>query len=175
MRGLYVGFVILIVVIYILAFRSNPKEKIQITSTEKSAQYTSLTPQKTFETVRYEIPMGRFIDCMLIRDISSDSKSAPIIALVRNDFIWDGDVVIPEGTELHGSYEFDRSGKFSYSMNWKMVNVKLGDEMDVSGLFVDANDRALPENLKSIPSGFKFRLYTKSHLRIERKKKIGDF
>lgn len=47
-------------------------------------------------------PYGRLVKCELVFAVDSLALQSPIIALVMEDVAWDGEVIIPAGTEVFG-------------------------------------------------------------------------
>jgi hypothetical protein len=55
------------------------------------------------------IPFGRMLKCELVNAIDSTNVSTPIVGLVMEDLWIDGRVVIPAGSEVHGTATSDKS------------------------------------------------------------------
>ncbi|MEO8353342.1 MAG: TrbI/VirB10 family protein [Chthoniobacteraceae bacterium] len=82
-------------------------------------------------------PFGRLVQCELIVTVDSSAISTPIIGLVTDDVWHDGRLVIPAGTEVHGTAKVDRvRERIASSGNWTLV-WQGGDELSVSGLALD--------------------------------------
>lgn len=82
-------------------------------------------------------PFGRLVQCELIVTVDSSAISTPIIGLVTDDVWHDGRLVIPAGTEVHGTAKVDRvRERIASSGNWTLV-WQGGDELNVSGLALD--------------------------------------
>ena len=67
-------------------------------------------------------PFGRLVQCELIVTVDSSSISTPIIGLVTDDIWHDGRLIIPAGTEVHGTAKVDRvRERIASSGNWTFV------------------------------------------------------
>jgi Bacterial conjugation TrbI-like protein len=82
-------------------------------------------------------PFGRLIQCELVITVDSSSISTPIIGLVTDDVWHDGRLIIPAGTEVHGTAKVDRvRERIASSGNWTLV-WHTGEELTVKGLALD--------------------------------------
>jgi hypothetical protein len=82
-------------------------------------------------------PFGRLIQCELIITVDSSSISTPIIGLVTDDVWHNGRLIIPAGTEVHGTAKVDRvRERIASSGNWTLV-WQTGEELTVNGLALD--------------------------------------
>lgn len=82
-------------------------------------------------------PFGRLVQCELIVTVDSSAINTPIIGLVTDDVWHDGRLVMPAGTEVHGTAKVDRvRERIASSGNWTLV-WQGGDELNVSGLALD--------------------------------------
>lgn len=82
-------------------------------------------------------PYGRLIPCELIVTVDSASIQTPIIGLVTKDVYYDGRLIIPAGTEVHGKAQTDRSReRIASGDSWTLV-WQDGRELRVSGIALD--------------------------------------
>ena len=82
-------------------------------------------------------PFGRLIPCELIVTVDSSSINTPVIGLVTEDIYHHGHLVIPSGTEVHGSAQVDRvRERIASDGRWTLV-WQTGEELRVSGLALD--------------------------------------
>ena len=82
-------------------------------------------------------PFGRLIPCELVVTVDSSSIQTPIIGLVTEDIFHHGQLIIPAGTEVHGSATVDRAReRIASNGRWTLV-WQNGEELNVSGLALD--------------------------------------
>lgn len=82
-------------------------------------------------------PFGRLVQCELIITVDSSAISTPIVGLVTDDVWHNGHLIIPAGTEIHGSAKVDRvRERIASSGAWTFV-WQAGEELTVSGLALD--------------------------------------
>ena len=82
-------------------------------------------------------PFGRLIPCELVITVDSSSIQTPIIGLVTEDIFHHGQLIIPAGTEVHGSAQVDRAReRIASNGRWTLV-WQNGQELSVSGLALD--------------------------------------
>lgn len=82
-------------------------------------------------------PFGRLIPCELVITVDSSSIQTPIVGLVTEDIFHHGQLIIPAGTEVHGSAQVDRvRERIASSGRWTLV-WQDGRELNVSGLALD--------------------------------------
>jgi len=82
-------------------------------------------------------PYGRLIPCELIVTVDSAAIRTPIIGLTTEDVYHAGRLIIPAGTEVHGTAQTDRSRERIASGNgWTLV-WKTGEELKLSGIALD--------------------------------------
>jgi hypothetical protein len=80
---------------------------------------------------------GRLIPCELVITVDSSSIQTPIIGLVTEDIFHHGQLIIPAGTEVHGSAQVDRAReRIASNGRWTLV-WQNGQELNVSGLALD--------------------------------------
>jgi hypothetical protein len=86
---------------------------------------------------RFYAPYGRLISCELIVTVDSSSIQTPIIALVTDDIYHDGRLIIPAGTEVHGSAQADRKReRIASNGGWTLV-WQTGEELHLDGVALD--------------------------------------
>ena len=82
-------------------------------------------------------PYGRLIPCELVITVDSSSIRTPIVGLVTEDIFHHGELIIPAGTEVHGSAQVDRTReRIASNGRWTLV-WQNGKELNVSGLALD--------------------------------------
>ncbi len=82
-------------------------------------------------------PYGRLIPCETVITVDSSSIQTPIIGLITEDLYHAGHLVIPAGTEVHGSARVDRARERIASDNaWTLV-WQTGQELRLSGIALD--------------------------------------
>ena len=82
-------------------------------------------------------PFGRLVPCELIITVDSSTIDTPIVGLVTDDVWHNGRVIIPAGTEVHGTAKVDRvRERIASSGNWTLV-WQSGEELTINGLALD--------------------------------------
>jgi hypothetical protein len=82
-------------------------------------------------------PFGRLIPCELVITVDSSSIQTPIVGLVTEDIFHHGQLIIPAGTEVHGSAQVDRAReRIASTGRWTLV-WQNGQELNVSGFALD--------------------------------------
>lgn len=82
-------------------------------------------------------PYGRLIPCQLVITVDSSSIQTPIVGLVTEDIFHHGQLIIPAGTEVHGSAQVDRAReRIASNGRWTLV-WQNGQELNVSGFALD--------------------------------------
>ena len=82
-------------------------------------------------------PFGRLIPCETIVTVDSASIQTPIIGLVTENIYHAGKLVIPAGTEVHGTAATDRHReRISSGNNWTLV-WQTGEELHLKALALD--------------------------------------
>jgi hypothetical protein len=99
---------------------------------------TPAAPTKEGKTFSADFaPFGRLIPCELVVTVDSSSIQTPIIGLVTEDIFHHGQLIIPTGTEVHGSATVDRTReRIASNGRWTLV-WQNGEELNVSGLALD--------------------------------------
>jgi hypothetical protein len=86
---------------------------------------------------RFYAPYGRLIPCELIVTIDSSSIETPIIGLITADIYHDGRLIIPAGTEVHGTAQSDRKReRIASNGGWTLV-WQTGEELHLDGVALD--------------------------------------
>lgn len=99
-------------------------------------------PSTTDELGENFAPYGRLISCQLIVTVDSSALDTPIIGLVTEDVWHDGRLIVPVGTEVHGTARVDRMRERIASQgSWTLV-WQDGKEMRLSGLALDREKEA---------------------------------
>lgn len=82
-------------------------------------------------------PFGRLISCETVFTVDSASIRTPIVGLVTENIYHGGKLVIPAGTEVHGTAETDRQRERIASGNsWTLV-WQTGEELQLNALALD--------------------------------------
>lgn len=82
-------------------------------------------------------PFGRLVPCELVITVDSASISTPIVGLVTEDIFHHGQLIMPAGTEVHGTAQVDRAReRIASNGSWTLV-WQNGEELNVSGLALD--------------------------------------
>ena len=82
-------------------------------------------------------PFGRLIPCELVITVDSSSIQTPIVGLVTEDIFHHGQLIIPAGTEVHGTAQVDRAReRIASNGRWTLV-WQSGQELNVTGLALD--------------------------------------
>jgi len=86
---------------------------------------------------KFYAPYGRLIPCELIVTVDSSSIQTPIIGLITEDIYHDGRLIIPAGTEVHGTAQADRKReRIASSGGWTLV-WHTGEELHLNGIALD--------------------------------------
>jgi hypothetical protein len=101
----------------------------------------SLYPEATTDEPKplgkFYAPYGRLIPCELIVTIDSSSIRTPIVGLITEDIYHDGRLIIPAGTEVHGTAQTDRKReRIASAGGWTLV-WQTGEELHLSGIALD--------------------------------------
>ena len=82
-------------------------------------------------------PFGRLIPCETVVTVDSASIRTPIIGLVTEDVYFGGKLVIPAGTEVHGTAQTDHQReRIASSSSWTFV-WQNGEEMQLKAIALD--------------------------------------
>lgn len=87
-------------------------------------------------------PFGRLVPCELIVTVDSSSINTPVIGLVTEDVYHHGHVIVPAGTEVHGTAQVDHTReRIASDGRWNLV-WRTGEELRVSGIALDREEDA---------------------------------
>ena len=87
-------------------------------------------------------PFGRLVPCELIITVDSSALDTPIVGLVTDDVWHDARLIIPAGTEIHGTARVDRvRERIANSGSWTFV-WQSGEELTVTGIALDREKQA---------------------------------
>lgn len=82
-------------------------------------------------------PFGRLISCETVVTVDSASIQTPIVGLVTENVYHGGKLVIPAGTEVHGTAQTDRHReRISSGNSWTLV-WQTGEELQLKALALD--------------------------------------
>jgi len=82
-------------------------------------------------------PYGRLISCQTVITVDSSSIQTPIIGLITEDVYHAGRLIIPAGTEVHGTAQTDRQReRISSGSSWTLV-WQSGEEMRLKAIALD--------------------------------------
>lgn len=98
-------------------------------------------------------PFGRLVQCELVITVDSSTIDTPIVGLVTEDVWHNGRLIIPAGTEIHGTAKTDRvRERIASSGNWTLV-WQTGEELTVNGLALDREKENAEEDAWGITDG----------------------
>jgi len=116
------------------------------TETRKPTEINDFTPISLYPETpadepkplsKFYAPYGRLIPCELIVTIDSSSIQTPIVGLITEDISHDGRLIIPAGTEVHGTAQADRKReRIASAGGWTLV-WQTGEELHLSGIALD--------------------------------------
>ena len=120
----------------------NNKEEVDIPPISLFAD----TPEREKKQLsKFYAPYGRLISCQLIITVDSSSIRTPIVGLITEDIYHAGHLIIPAGTEVHGTAQTDRMRERIASGNrWTLV-WQSGEELRLSGIALDREKDAKDE------------------------------
>lgn len=117
---------------------SESKKTVNITPLDL---YTAKS-QKTEMPMKDFAPYGRLIPCELVNTIDSANTETPIIGLVTENIYNEGKLLIPAGTEVHGSAQSTpirdhiATGN-SWVLVWRTKNGNNGKELRIKGIALE--------------------------------------
>ncbi len=128
--------------------KSNDAPKVIVDPRAQEAKTPTLAPislfpdsanenaaKKTVSTIY--APFGRLISCETIITVDSSSIQTPIIGLVTENIYHAGKLVIPAGTEVHGTAQTDRHReRIASGNNWTLV-WQGGEELHLKAIALD--------------------------------------
>lgn len=105
-------------------------------------------------------PYGRLVKCELVNTIDSSRQETPIIGLVTEDVWWDNHLIIPAGSEMHGSVATSKQNidRIASTDQWVAVlptraDLPHGAEMTLRGVALDMSDVSGDRNGWGITDG----------------------
>lgn len=102
--------------------------------------HVALPPETNPPPLAVFAPAGRLIRAVTVNSVDSANTDTPIIALVSDSVWFDGEEIIPAGTELHGRVSVDRlRDRIIASGPWTVV-WQNGEELTVQGIALDRDD-----------------------------------
>jgi hypothetical protein len=99
-------------------------------------------PQAIFATQEtslseFYLPYGRLLKCELVNTVDSTNIDTPIIGLITEDIFRDGRLIIPAGTEVHGTAQkAPARERIGSERTWVLV-FQDGRELPLSGTVLD--------------------------------------
>ena len=82
-------------------------------------------------------PFGRLIPCETVITVDSSSIQTPIIGLITEDIYHAGKLIIPAGTEVHGTAKTDHQReRIASGSSWTLV-WQNGEEMQIKAIALD--------------------------------------
>lgn len=115
------------------------------------------------------VPYGRMLHCSFKNDLQHKVKDKALIGVLDEDFDWDGKVVFPKGSEVHGSYSYENDSSFIPNSNWHIVNLKDSFSVNLSCSMMSLDGKIFDPNEKDDFSDQiqnKFILYTKQDFNV---------
>jgi hypothetical protein len=104
---------------------------ISLFADSATADVPKLTVSSTYA------PFGRLIPCETVITVDSASMQTPIIGLVTENIYHAGKLVIPAGTEVHGTAQPDRHReRIASGNNWTLV-WQTGEELHLRAIVLD--------------------------------------
>ena len=92
-------------------------------------------------------PFGRLVKCELVNTVDTSRQETPMIGLVTEDVWWDGKLIIPVGTEVHGTASVNRQNpdRIGSTEQWVAVlpaktDLPHGAELVLRGVALDMAD-----------------------------------
>jgi hypothetical protein len=100
------------------------------------ADVTAGVPEPKTPGTHYA-PYGRLIPCQTVITVDSASIQTPIVGLITEDIYHAGRLVIPAGTEVHGTAQTDRHReRIASGGTWTLV-WQTGEELRLKGVALD--------------------------------------
>ncbi len=116
---------------------AKPEPSPQLPSLSLVAETPALVGKEPKKFSADFAPFGRLVPCELVITVDSSSIKTPIIGLVTEDVFHHGQLIIPAGTEVHGTVQVDRTReRIASNGRWTLV-WQNGEELNVSGLALD--------------------------------------
>jgi hypothetical protein len=113
------------------------KEKKETVEIPPISIFPETPTQERKQLSKFYAPYGRLIPCELIITVDSSSIRTPIVGLITEDIYHGGRLIIPAGTEVHGTAQTDRMRERIASSNgWTLV-WHSGEELHLNGIALD--------------------------------------
>lgn len=93
-------------------------------------------------------PYGRMLRCKLVNTVDSFNLQTPVVGLVMEDLYWNGRLLVPAGSEVHGSATTNRvRSRIATADNWLIVLPAQGSRINgatlrVTGAALDHSPRS---------------------------------
>jgi hypothetical protein len=104
------------------------------------------TPEPAVQDTGDYGPFGRLVRCKLVNTVDSSNITTPVIGLVTDDVVFNGKVLIPKCSEIHGIAQVEKSRERIVAEGvWVVVlydknNPGLGKELILKGSALDRED-----------------------------------
>jgi len=85
----------------------------------------------------YYLPYGRLLKCELVNTVESTNIDTPIIGLITEDVFYDGRLILPAGTEVHGTAQKTAARERIGSDRQWMLVFQDGRQLPLSGTVLD--------------------------------------
>ena len=93
-------------------------------------------------------PYGRAIPCQLLFTVDSSRVETPVVGVVTQDVWWNGDLIIPAGSEAHGTAQVDyQAGRIRAEGAWIVVLPGFSDVVNGAEIVVNAAALARDEGV----------------------------
>ena len=131
-----------------LPAKTNEPPKVVVEKPKQEAPAPPLAPISLFADATAGVPepktlgsiyapFGRLIPCETVITVDSASIQTPIVGLVTENIYHAGKLVIPAGTEVHGTAQTDRHReRIASGNNWTLV-WQGGEELRLSAIALD--------------------------------------
>lgn len=96
--------------------------------------HVEVPPETNAPTLGVFAPAGRLIKAVTVNTIDSANTLTPIIAMTIDDVWFDGELVIPRGSELHGRANVDRVRDHIVSSGPWTIVLQSGEELVVNAI-----------------------------------------
>jgi hypothetical protein len=104
---------------------------------EARQEFQNVTPPIRPFSERFA-PFGRPLQCKLVFTVDSSRVETPVIGMVTEDLWWNGNLIIPAGSEVHGTAQTDREkGRIRAEGKWIIVLPGFSDILNGTEIVVD--------------------------------------
>lgn len=121
---------------------------------------TAESQRQEFVSERYA-PYGRLIACKMVNTVESGDTETPLIAFVTDDLWWinskgEKKLIIPAGTEVHGSVQGAKSLRNrlttgnSFVLVWQATSDMVGFELQLKGIALEKSNSPETRSLATI-------------------------